>query len=107
MPMSQDGGHYILKTPKEGAPSGFEYRVACNKGDLKGGGNLADFPPYWSSTEFLLKVWGDCEVFTSHRQAKLHAWHLNRNYVNEIGERQATEFGVRRVWVDAPFPTQG
>lgn len=94
--MSADNGFYVLKTPKLGDASTFEFRVGYDQGWFKEGG-------FWDQPEpeLMLRVWGDSPVFSSQSRAKRHARRLVRNWYRS---GMPLEYGTSRVWVDVPFP---
>ena len=99
--MSQDGGYYVLRSPKNQEASEFEYRVGYDQGNLKEGGCLDD-DPRLTSILFLLCVWGASPVFDSQKQAKLYARSLKRQFAQDNGF--STEYGTARVWAEVTFP---
>lgn len=99
--MSQDGGFYVLRSPKNGNASEYEFRVGYDQGTLKEGGCL-DGCEYLTSAAFLLATWGESPVFESQKQAKIHARSLNRQFAQDNGF--STEYGTARVWAEVPFP---
>lgn len=99
--MSQDGGFYVLRSPKNGDASEFEYRVGYDQGNLKEGGCLDGYD-YLTSAAYLQRIWGESPVFESQKQAKIHARSLNRQFAQDYGF--PTEYGTARVWAEVPFP---